>query len=421
MLKKTKKAAAIMIAVLLLASVFPSAESFAFYDQQLVKTLEGGHSQYHTVSDFQNAYSAYPDIQIGGAPLDGTNGLPDICVPGLGEEENYVPQGMTYCEKLNLILVGCYNYGYTKPSVIYALDFETGEFVAQFNLFKSEETMLAVHLGGLACSEQNLYITTTGAKLCRVPISELEVEKGTVKDVVVSSTKSFSPSLYNAAAAYLSYSENRLWMGNYFDRANEAAKRANENHESLLLGFELSGDTPDREWKNLKKKVASPDTVIPLDMYDFSRVQGATVSDGTVFISCSGGRVNDSTLAFADLASEADIPVTINGKSFLGTRIFNIDSYSIIPMSEGIFFKEGYVYVDFETASYRYYGTGNTRSKNASDVVWRYPVFELHRHLTEKDPGSPNSYIPMLTSYYKRYVGFLNELIRILRSVGHSR
>ncbi len=155
-------------------------------------SISGGHSQTHTAGDSlaaiqqQNAeWAVRQFLDQCATPLDGSNGNPDLCIPGLSSTDNMIPQGLTYYKAKNWVLIASYKNGGGSPSVIYALSLETGRFVAQFNLYNNDKSACTAHVGGIAASNFNLYIADKNNSISYVPLSELNVAEGTLKDIYI--------------------------------------------------------------------------------------------------------------------------------------------------------------------------------------------------------------------------------------------
>ena len=349
-------------------------------------TVSGGHSQEHVVSNYQSTYASYAYLSDYSIPLDGSNGTPDMCVPGLSSTDDYVPQGMTYCEALNWVFISAYPREGSSSSVVYALDFSTGNFVAQFNLYRSSGVALSAHVSGIACSENNLYIADEASKISYIPVSELSVAPGTKKDVVISGTVNLSGELTGdtgtANTSYASFENGVLWTGNFFISDNHSTEsyrtRANRDYGTIMLGYSISGTDSTSEWAAFSSLVGRPSYVIPLDSYGINQVQCATVCDGVAYIGTSYGRKNDSRLYVADLSSSGSIAMTVNGQSYQGYTLSNVKNYTHLPMTEGLFVKDGFMYNIFESAAWQYYGyEPNSVCPYPTDVVWKFSTQAL--------------------------------------------
>ena len=372
MMKKSKKTLSLLLAALLLLTSLTAAPAAG------AAALPGGHSQTRTTDNSRYAAYSKSDIPTASVPLDGSGKRPDMCVPGLSEADGYIPQGMTYFKEKDWILISAYDGRETGSSVVYALDFSTGAFTAQFNLLKMNGSPLMAHVGGIACSPNNLYIADSGSKISYIPLSELEVDAGTVKDVSVSGTADLSAELTGdgetANTSYASFGDGMLWTGNHYAENTVYGNKANVDSGSILLGYRLSGASSEEEWGVFTSLVGSPSVVIPLDGCGIDSVQCATVSGGKVYISSSYGRKYASSIYIAELSATPSIPMTVAGRECMGSAVSRVKSYSHLPMAEGLFVKDGYMYNLFESAAYRYSGEEDEVCPDPTDVIWRFGV-----------------------------------------------
>ena len=187
--------------------------------------------------------------------FDGHSEPTDLVIPGLGSSSNYTPQGMTYWEAKNWILISAYDdaAGSTgRPSCIYAIDVASGKFVALFYIYNSNGTANTSHGGGIAVSEHNFYFADSGSNVSYVPLSELDVSEETCKNITLKGTVSFSAELNGASTSYCCYDDGVLWVGNfYLDTESSYNQPANASHNSMLLGYKLEGDSSQEEWDYL--------------------------------------------------------------------------------------------------------------------------------------------------------------------------
>ena len=88
----------------------------------------GGITQKRVVSNYASLYKSYQDRFFLGRD---SNSPTNFVIPGLSSKDDYTPQGMTYWEEKEWILISAYDAsGSGKHSVIYAIDAVTTEFVA---------------------------------------------------------------------------------------------------------------------------------------------------------------------------------------------------------------------------------------------------------------------------------------------------
>lgn len=329
---------------------------------------DSDYTQTHTVADFESYNALYSGQYFSGTaiPMDGTDGNPDYCIPGLQKNEEMIPQGIAYYPAKDWILISAYNKPKEKASVIYALDKTTGKYVAQFNLLNDAGNISTAHLGGIAVSDNNLYFSY-GSSIAYIPLSELDVSIGTIKDITVQGTKSLSSQIDKASASYVTISDGVLYSGNFYSaKDSDYNKKANAAASSVIVGYQLSGTDSASEWNNI-------DTSSPYRKYELqhdgqlSEIQSAIVKDGYLFMSSSFGRNNNSTLYIKEVG---DAPFYSFGSADL--------SCSAMPMMEGLCFIDGDLYTLFESATYFYHKKPIfDESENPTDVVWKIDYQKL--------------------------------------------
>lgn len=181
----------------------------------------------------------------------------DLVVPGLADSEDYTPQGMTYWEAKNWILISAYdasgNTGDNKyATVIYAIDVASGQMVALFRILDADGTVNTSHGGGIAVSANNFYFADSGSNVSYIPLSEMNVSAGTSKDIKIKGTLNLAGEMGGASTSYCCYDDGVLWVGNFFISGNEDyGTAANAGANSMLLGYKLEGDSSQEEWDYL--------------------------------------------------------------------------------------------------------------------------------------------------------------------------
>ncbi len=294
--------------------------------------------------------------------LDGSDGTPDMCVPGLDKEFAMVPQGLGYCEKWNCVFISSY-YKLTEDdsvkttSTLYSLDFSTGQITGAYQLYYddgSTKKAMTGHVGGVACYGDYVYVAD-GAYIYRFALSDFdEFSKNAVSTV----RYDVGSVMNNAKCAYVTITDGILWTGNFYDEKDYPTK-ALSPYNSIILGYELSGGAITEDSPDYKIKV--PNSV--------NHIQCASYKDGTLYISQSYGRTKDSRLVYVDMELG-------NSKTFLPNEVLSINA---LPMMEGFFIKDGNLYAVFESASNFYMNNadGKGKSKNPTDVIWRININNL--------------------------------------------
>ena len=400
-------------------------------------SISGGHSQTHTAGDSlaaiqqQNAeWAVRQFLDQCATPLDGSNGTPDLCIPGLSSTDNMIPQGMTYYKAKNWVLISSYYNGSGKPSVIYALSLETGRFVAQFNLYNNDKSACTAHVGGIAASNFNLYIADTGSKISYVPLSELNVPEGTLKDIYIQGTVNLAE-LGGASTSFCSLDNGILWTGNFY-LASESAYNtpANAVYNSMIFGYALQGANSQTEWNAFATgsitgdasassnadcagyptyTLAVPNTI--------TKIQCALVAKGRVYMGTSYGRRNacDLYIADIDLTKNGNTTVTIAGHQTDAYLLSDYRSFNNhLYMNEGMFMLNNEIYILTESAAYKYYGESATnKCTYPTDVIWKLDPYALMGEVAPDDSG--------ITSYYSKVynwdeIGVEDEYIIVFKS-----
>lgn len=255
---KGKKVLSFVLAAIMLATTFNIAlpelklNASAF---DLPRDAEGnvvldGITQKRVVSNYEATYATYANRFFGG---DGKSEPTNFVIPGLSSANDYTPQGMTYWKAKDWILISAYDAtGEGKHSVIYALDGKSTEFVALFKVLNADGSVNLSHGGGIAASEYNFYYADEGSKISYVPLSEMDVAPGTVKEIKLKGSIDCKGELNGVATSYCCYDEGVLWTGNFYISSDDRySKKAYDTNPSVLMGYKLHGNSSAEEWHYL--------------------------------------------------------------------------------------------------------------------------------------------------------------------------
>lgn len=399
-------------------------------------SISGGHSQTHTAGDSlaaiqqQNAeWAVRQFLDQCATPLDGSNGNPDLCIPGLSSTDNMIPQGMTYYKAKNWVLIASYKNGGGSPSVIYALSLETGRFVAQFNLYNNDKSACTAHVGGIAASNFNLYIADKNNSISYVPLSELNVPEGTLKDIYIQGTVDLAE-LSSANTSFCSLDNGILWTGNFYHTDGGYNTPANSVYKSMIFGYALQGANSQTEWNAFATgsitgdasassnadcagyptyTLAVPNTI--------TKIQCALVAKGRVYMGTSYGRKSacDLYIADIDLTKKGNTTVTIAGHQTDAYLLSNYRTFNNhLYMNEGMFMLNNEIYILTESAAFKYYGESPTnKCTYPTDVIWKLDPYALMGEVAPDDSG--------ITSYYTKVynwdeIGVEDEYIIVFKS-----
>lgn len=260
-MKTSKKIISMLLCVVMIASTFCGlglvlddfvAEAADTFEPNI--TI-GGITQQRVVSNYQATYAAYQERFVNGRQ---TNEPTNFVIPGLAQKDNYTPQGLTYWKAKDWFLISAYDADSADGSVIYALDGKTAEFVALFRILRPDGSVNKSHGGGIAASEHNLYYADTadasdkGSNISYIPLSELDVPKGTEKSVRLQGTISLAGEMGGASTSYCCYDDGILWSGNfYYDSTQydyDTPAINADKYPSILVGYRLYGNSSEEEW-----------------------------------------------------------------------------------------------------------------------------------------------------------------------------
>lgn len=399
-------------------------------------SISGGHSQTHTAGDSlaaiqqQNAeWAVRQFLDQCATPLDGSNGTPDLCIPGLSSTDNMIPQGLTYYKAKNWVLIASYKNGGGSPSVIYALSLETGRFVAQFNLYNNDKSACTAHVGGIAASNFNLYIADKNNSISYVPLSELNVAEGTLKDIYIQGTVDLAE-LSSANTSFCSLDNGILWTGNFYHTADGYKTPANSVYNSMIFGYALQGANSQTEWNAFATGSitgdASASTNADCAGYPtytlavpntITKIQCALVAKGRVYMGTSYGRRSpcDLYIADIDLTKNGNTTVTIAGHQTDAYLLSNYRTFNNhLYMNEGMFMLNNEIYILTESAAFKYYGESPTnKCTYPTDVIWKLDPYALMGEVAPDDSG--------ITSYYTKVynwdeIGVEDEYIIVFKS-----
>lgn len=320
--------------------------------------------QTNVVASYVSKYNSYENSYFNKAAtaLDGSDGTPHMCVPGLAAGEYMVPQGLGYCEATNDVFVSSYYKKGTSgdegvSSVIYSLDYQTGRLNGEYKIIDNAGNAFDGHVGGIAVSGNNVYVASEDF-VHYIPLENFNKETGYA---TIKASYKVSEYMEGANCAYLTITDGVLWTGNFYDRDyDKYDTKASDEANSVVLGFDLNGYGNESEWNEFKN--SEPDYTLYIDT-SIEDIQCATVKDNRLYISQSFGRKNDSHLLFADIT--LDDSVTVDEDS--------VNSVTALPMMEGFFVKDNAIYTVFESATNFYMNNadGDGKSKNPTDVVWK--------------------------------------------------
>ena len=293
----------------------------------------------------------------------------EYLIPGLNQAA--IPQGMSYCESTGLVYISAYYKAEAVPSVIMALDALSGEFVAEYRLYNGDGSPFTSHVGGLAVAGDNLYVSAKldqegSYSLALIPLSSLPATGSHNLTIEKTVPLPVSPSFLNC-------SQGILWVGNFYHPSanyglstgmNFTTETADGNYGCYILGYDLGRSDA---LSAGPEGFPVPDYVLVAP----DRIQGMVFcDDGTVLLSQSYGRKNNSTLLRYDLNLDLpDLAVPVGSQevpAYLLDSSTLRESITAMPMTEALTLdNDGNILVLFESGAMAY-----SDGKYRTDHVW---------------------------------------------------
>lgn len=333
------------------------------------------YGQRHVVPDYARKNEAFAKRYYDGCgrALDGTAGAPDLCIPGLSEEDNMVPQGIAYYPEKDQMLISAYSKG-EAGSVIFALDMTDGHLAAEYRIVRRSGNPAAAHFGGIAVSEHNLYLADYDSTISYVPLSALNAADGASAEVTLGGTADCAAYLNGANTSYIGCGSGMLWTGNYYDSLDEGyRKKAAADCASVIVCFTLTGDDSESEWAGLTapdgNSCAAPAHTLRVPA-TVEHVQGAYLQGDVAWLSVSAGRSNPAWLYRAPVDYEA------------GRILSRMRRTEALPSAEDLELKDGVLYTLAENGAWHFNGgDGGAPAMRPFDTVWSVDLTALENAL----------------------------------------
>jgi hypothetical protein len=260
-------------------------------------------------------------------------------IPGLTNGQGATPQGLAFWETENWFLISCYFHKTGHPSVVVAIDVNTGRLVRCLTLVEADGKAHTGHVGGLAVSDKYLWVGS--GQLYRVPLAAVAAAKP------VDHLQLGTPFKAACTASYVAYSDKRVWVGEFVsvadnvkgDPTHHLKDRNGSDKYAWVAGYALDANDDLAGAEGGRR--APPAAILSVRQ----KVQGMAFQGGQIVLSISYGRKAASTLAdYADplrdglkephatvKVGDAAVPVWfLDGKN----RQWDIDDFP--PMTEGI-------------------------------------------------------------------------------------
>lgn len=281
----------------------------------------------------------------------------EFAIPGLSD--GVCPQGLTALPEngqgYDFAMSGYLSKG---PSRVYLID-EDGEGTEKYITLIEKGAADESHFGGVACSEEFLYVAS-GNRIARVSLAEaLAAENGGAVEADY-----FEAGLN---AAFCQYTENMLYVGEFYRPGNYETPES--HHLQTADGSMNYAVVYAYEVDEAGAPAGEPSFAVSVR----EQVQGIAVYEGGIALSCSYG-LPDSTIWVYEnvLGGQADKSLEVGGTS---VPLYMLDSSNLKTtitapcMSEEIAVKDGRLYILFESLSNKYKLFTRTRMSHVYSIA----------------------------------------------------
>lgn len=234
-----------------------------------------------------------------------------------GNKNNYVPQGLAYSNKYNVVMQTSYNKKNT-VSMLYVIDFNTGNLIKELKLKEINDSDNVNHIGGITTDDNTVWIS-----------NDFEINEYSLDDIINTNNdyiKSNKNTKLLNRGDFCTYNNGILWIGDFYLKPFYPVK----DNNPLLLGYDINNI----DYNNPKYRISLP-----------KMVQGLTFDHNNNFI---------FTRSFTHMIN-SDLVIYKNNSKDIFNKSNKINNIKIPPMAEGLFYKDGYLYILFENSSNSYF------------------------------------------------------------------
>lgn len=280
---------------------------------------------------------------------------PSFTVPGL--LEGVIPQGICYNALLDSYIISNYYEDGAFPSVITIVNAETGKLEKALFLQYDDGTDYTGHAGGVACSDEYIFISSDGQ--CFTISLETIIKAENYERIRFESNFKL-----NTKGSFAAFSDDILWFGDFIEsddktKGSSTLTTTLDNGETFYAyceGYILENGLPKFKRINSTQTGYIPDYYIAIP----EQVQGMAFSKtGDIIFSTSYGRKNNSEIhIYKDiLISERVGTIDIDGNiiDLLACNNENKEkTITALPMSEGMTQSKYGVTLIFESGAEKY-------------------------------------------------------------------
>jgi len=296
-------------------------------------------------------------------------------IPALNQ--NMVPQGIAYRRDKNQIYITSYSGEKESEdkenSVLMVLDADSGSYIGEYYLYKTNGDAFKGHAGGIAVSDKNIYIAN-GQNVSRISLDTIDSTKfrGNLKF-----EEDIDLALHDANISFCDYSDGMLWVGNFYsDKKDDYDKYAHESYKTLILGYKLDSTT--ENGFNLSKSTWKTDDYdyVPdiACRVNWDEIQGVTtVGKDKIILSHSYGRGKAGTLyicKYPKALNASNVLTLDSGRQVPLVTLDDVEQMETIPMIEDLTNYKDTVLASFESGARKYKWFGSDKT----DSYWQIPI-----------------------------------------------
>ena len=251
-----------------------------------------------------------------------------------GNKDKYVPQGLAYSEENDIVLQTSYNKS-KKISMLYVTRFSDGKLLKSLKIKNNDNSENTSHAGGIAVSDNKVWIT-----------SDYYVNEFSLKEIINTrndSIRSLRDEKLPIRGDFATYKDNTLWIGDFFLKPFYNV----ENDNPLLLAYNTNGIV---NYQKPKLAISLP-----------KMVQGLTFDEENNFILTRSftNLISSDLVIYKNVLNKETNETYKVGTTTIPYYKFNdenkIRNEKLVPMAEGLFYKEKYLYILFENSSDAYF------------------------------------------------------------------
>ena len=239
-----------------------------------------------------------------------------------GITNHYIPQGLAYSSLYNVVLQTSYNKEHD-VSMLYVIDFSTGKLLKSLKLIDVNDKDDMKHVGGITTDNNTVWIT-----------NDYEVDEFSLSEIIdtdLDYIKSLRNTKLPNRGDFCLYNNGTLYIGDFYLKPFYDVPDGNP----LLMAYDVSN----LDYSNPSYIVSLPKMVQGMEI----------VGDKYIFSQSFTYLINSSLSIYNKPISNGYY--TLNGKDIPYYKLELDSKYKLPPMVEGIFYKDNYLYMLFESGS----------------------------------------------------------------------